>query len=107
MTRAQRAAARRLVARRRRAEAAEGREDNPKKSQLKTAVHVAASLERPQDFDKSGYSYTLQKLYVDKKGNLCAEAQCGDDVFVCTKAEIPAFSEFLASLSTELTRANG
>lgn len=85
------------------AEASKADKTKSNKVQLKKSVYVAATLERPDSFETpSGYDYSMRRLYLDQKNNLCADAHCGDDVFICTNAELTTFSEFLTQLVAQL-----
>lgn len=69
----------------------------PAASKFVGGVHVAASLERTPP--SSNY-HALKKLFLNQKGELTATANCGDEAFVCTKAEIPALVTFLTKIAT-------
>jgi hypothetical protein len=73
-------------------------------SALTGGVFTAASLKReaqPDAYRNSGVYYVgyMSEIYLDRCGNLCGQAGCGDTAFICTKAEIPQLAAFLNSLA--------
>jgi hypothetical protein len=77
------------------------------------SVHVSASYERkahpPECCTNSDDRYPREsyakKLFINEKGNLTATAQCGDQCFVCNRAELQGLIDFLAKVKADLAAA--